>query len=135
MFKGETTVRVRYGETDKMGYVYYGYYSLYYETARTEVIRELGLPYSELEARGIMLPVARMNVKYVLPAKYDELLRIVTEIPEVPNRFIKFRHEIYNPEDELINIAELTLLFMDDKTRSMSRAPQDLIDKLKPYYS
>ena len=135
MFKGETTVRVRYGETDKMGYVYYGYYSLYYETARTEVIRELGLPYSELEARGIMLPVARMNVKYVLPAKYDELLRIVTEIPEVPNRFIKFRHEIYNPEDELINIAELTLLFMDDKTRSMSRAPQDLTDKLKPHYS
>jgi acyl-CoA thioester hydrolase len=135
MYKAETTVRVRYGETDKMGYVYYGYYSLYYETARTEAIRELGFPYSKLEERGVMLPVARMNIKYVLPAKYDELLRIVTEIPELPGKFIRFKHEIYNPNDDLINIAETTLLFMDDKSRKMVKAPDDLLDKLRPYFS
>lgn len=134
MYKAETTVRVRYGETDKMGYVYYGYYALYYETARTEAIRDLGFPYSELEKEGIMLPVARMNVKYVLPAKYDDLIRIETQITELPRKTISFRHELYNPDGNLINIGETTLLFMSDKDRKIVTAPDDLVAALKPYF-
>lgn len=135
MYKAETTVRVRYGETDKMGFVYYGYYALYYETARTEAIRELGFPYSGLEKKGIMLPVARMNVKYVLPAQYDELIKIETEIPVLPGKSISFRHELYNPEGNLINIGETTLLFMSAESRKIINAPVDLIEALKPYFT
>jgi acyl-CoA thioester hydrolase len=61
-------IRVRYADTDQMGYVYYGHYAYYYEEARSEAIRALGFPYKEMEQKGIMLPVTRMNVKYIAPA-------------------------------------------------------------------
>ena len=124
MYECETKIRVRYGETDQMGVVYYGNYSLYYEEARTDAIRQLGVPYSELEEKGIMMPVARMNIKYVMGAKYDELLTVKTIIEEMPSRSIKFRNEIYNEEDYLINIGEVTLLFIDSNTRKAQRAPE-----------
>jgi acyl-CoA thioester hydrolase len=87
-----------------------------------------------LEKEGIMLPVARMNVKYVLPAKYDDLIRIETQITELPRKTISFQHELYNPEGNLINIGETTLLFMSDKGRKIVTAPDDLVTALKPYF-
>ena len=89
-------IRVRYADTDQMGYVYYGYYANYYEEARSEAIRSLGFPYKEMEQAGIMLPVTRMHVKYIGPALYDERITIRTMIDELPDRFIRFRYEIYN---------------------------------------
>ena len=86
MYCDETKIRVRYGEVDKMGFVYYGYYSLYYEQARTEMIRKLGISYRELEESGLLLPVIRMNAKYVLPAKYDELLTVKVCVPLMPTK-------------------------------------------------
>jgi acyl-CoA thioester hydrolase len=135
MYTAETSIRVRYGETDKMGVVYYGNYPLYYEEARTDAIRKLGIPYVKLEEMGVMMPVARMNIKYVMPAKYDELLRVVTIVPELPGRGMTFRMEIYNEADELINIGETMLLFIDSESRKARRAPEVLIDQLKPYFA
>ena len=134
MFVHDTEIRVRYGETDKMGYVYYGYYSLYYEQARTEAIRSLGMSYKTIEDLGFIMPVTRMNAKYVLPAKYDDLLTVRTIIKELSKRKIDFRYEIYNQEDDLINIAETSLIFINNETRKMANMPKELYTNLKPHF-
>jgi acyl-CoA thioester hydrolase len=78
MIKNETKIRVRYGETDQMGYVYYGNYAEFFEVGRVEWLRALGVTYKSLEDTGIMLPVLNLNINYLKPAKYDDLLTIVT---------------------------------------------------------
>ena len=74
MFQSTTKVRVRYAETDQMGYCYYGNYAQYYEVARVEALRSLGISYKNLEAQGYLLPVSDFSIKYILPAFYDEEL-------------------------------------------------------------
>jgi acyl-CoA thioester hydrolase len=127
-------IRVRYADTDQMGYVYYGYYANYYEEARSEAIRALGFPYKEMELAGVMLPVARMSVKYIGPAFYDEMITVRTMITEIPNRFIHFKYEIYNEAAKLINEGETQLVFVDATTRKMIHAPQAVVDRLKAYF-
>jgi acyl-CoA thioester hydrolase len=127
-------IRVRYADTDQMGYVYYGHYACYYEEARSEAIRALGFPYKEIERKGIMLPVSRMSVKYIAPALYDEVITIRTLVDELPGRMIKFRYEIYNEAAKLINEGETQLVFVDAVTRKMAHAPQEILDKLRPYF-
>ncbi len=80
MFVTETQMRVRYAETDRMGYAYYGNYATYFEVARVEALRELGMSYRELEDSGILLPVRDLHIKYHKPAYYDDLLTIKTSI-------------------------------------------------------
>ena len=127
-------IRVRYADTDQMGYVYYGYYANYYEEARSEAIRSLGFPYKKMEEAGIMLPVTRMNVKYIGPALYDERITIRTIIDELPDRFIRFRYEIYNEAGKLINEGETQLAFIDAATRRMVHAPEALVNKLRSFF-
>jgi acyl-CoA thioester hydrolase len=127
-------IRVRYSDTDQMGYVYYGCYARYYEEARSEAIRALGFPYREMEQAGIMLPVTRMNVKYIGPALYDEVITIRTTIDELPDRFIRFHYEVFNEAGKLINEGETQLVFVDAATRKMVHAPQAIVDKLKQYF-
>ena len=69
MYQSETTVRVRYGETDQMGYVYYGNYAMYYEVARVESLRQLGFAYKNLEKDGVMLPVLENHSRFIAPTK------------------------------------------------------------------
>ena len=90
MLKGELKIRVRYSDTDQMGYVYYGRYANYYEIARVELFRSLGFSYKKLEDRGIGMPVIEMESKYLMPIKYDENIKIITSIEEVPASKIKF---------------------------------------------
>lgn len=135
MYCDETKIRVRYGETDKMGFVYYGFYSLYYEQARTEMIRKLGVTYKELEDGGLLLPVIRMTCKYILPAKYDEELLVKVCIPVLPTKRIRFQYEIFNEAEQLINIAETDLLFLDDKTKKVIVCPDLLLDFLAPHFN
>ena len=71
MYSFETKIRVRYGETDQMSFVYYGVYAQYYEVGRVELLRSLGLTYKELEEMGFALPVVNLNIKYKKPAYYD----------------------------------------------------------------
>lgn len=130
MFAATTQVRVRYGETDQMGYVYYGNYFLYYEVARTEALRDLGFAYSELEKSGIMLPVAETYSKYIKPVRYDELITIKTFVKEPITSRIKFEYEVYNEKNELVNIGTSTLVFIDMKTNKPSRPPESLVKKM-----
>lgn len=113
MFTSETWIRVRYGETDRMGYVYYGTYPTYFEIGRVEALRELGFDYKDVEDSGIMLPVLELKSKYIRPAFYDQWLRIRTTIPEMPQTRIRFLYEILNEEGTLLNSAETTLVFVD----------------------
>ena len=134
MFTYNHQLRVLYGDTDQMGYVYYGNYAYYYEQARAEAIRSLGISYKQLEDSGVMMPITRMNIKYIQPAFYDELLTIKTMIPDLPTRFILFQYEIRNERNVLINTGETQLIFIEMKSKRIKTAPDLLNAKLKPYF-
>jgi acyl-CoA thioester hydrolase len=134
MYTSETFVRVRYAETDQMGYVYYGNYAMYYEVGRVESLRRLGISYKELEEMGVMMPVLENHSKFIAPAKYDDHLRVVTTIREKPGVRIKFEYEIFNEENKLINRGETLLVFIDKQTNRPCRPPQNMETVLEPYF-
>lgn len=134
MFIYNFQLRVRYADVDQMGYVYYGNYAYYYEQARAEAIRSLGFTYKQLEDTGVIMPITRMNIKYVAPAHYDELLTIKTIVPELPSRIILFKYEIYNEQRKLLNEGETFLTFINKAQNRIQTAPQLLINNLKPYF-
>ena len=135
MFTHDHHKRIRYGETDQMGYLYYGNYPLLYEIGRTEAIRALGLRYRDMEVEdGVMMPVMHMESRYLLPLKYDENVTIRTIIHEFPSKIIKFDHEIYNEEMVLCHKASVKLFFVDMKSNKRVSTPTSLHDALKPYY-
>ena len=134
MFTYNHQIRVRYGDTDQMGYVYYGNYGYYYEQARAESIRSIGISYKELEDTGVMMPITRMNIKYIQPAFYDELLTIKATVPQLPHRILIFHYEVFNEKQQLINEGETQLIFVDAVTRKIVPVPDLLLQKMKPFY-
>ena len=135
MFTHTTQVRVRYGETDKMGFVYYGYYSLYYEIGRVEALRSLGLDYKSMEDQmHIFMPVVSLNVRYLRPAHYDDLLTLETSIVKWPNTSIQFDTKILNEKGDWLNQGQVVLCFLDIASRKRVDMPEILIQKLSPYF-
>ena len=134
MFEYTTKVRVRYGETDQMGYMYYGNYAEFYEVGRVEMLRSLGMTYSGMKASGIKMPVLEMRCKYIKPALYDEEISIRVIMDKMPGVRIHFRYELFNPNDELINIGETLLVFVNMQTNRPCLPPQEFIDKLQPFF-
>lgn len=122
------SLRVRYGETDSMKYVYYGNYAQYFEVARVELFRSLGISYDEIEKKGILMPVSEHHTQYLRPAKYDELLTIKTKITQKPTAKIIFDYEIYNAENQKITTASTTLFFLDETTQKVVRCPTFLLE-------
>ena len=134
MYISETTVRVRYAETDKMGYVYYGNYTHYYEVGRVEALRQLGTSYKEMEDNGVMLPVYICNIKYLKPALYDDLLVIKTIIRELPTAKITFDYEIYNQKNELLNTGTTSLVFINMASNKPCPAPGSFMEKIRKFF-
>ncbi len=134
MFTHDTTLRVRYGETDRMGYVYYGTYALYFEVGRVEALRHLGLPYRMIEDQGVMLPVHDMQVKYHKPARYDDALTIRTTIRTLPGVRIVFDYQVMDEQGLLLTEASTTLVFVDRATGRPRPAMKELLDALAPYF-
>jgi acyl-CoA thioester hydrolase len=131
MIKAETKIRVRYGETDQMGYAYYGVYAQYYEVGRVEAMRLLGFSYKEFEARGVMMPVVEMQINYKKPAFYDDELTVVTYLNEIPKGVrITFDYQCFNQHKELINTGKVTLVCMDKASQKMCRFPAWFLDAL-----
>ncbi len=122
------TLRVRYGETDPMKYVYYGNYAEYLEVARVELFRSIGMSYQEIENRGIWLPVSEYKIKYLKPARYDDLLEIHTKVTKIPGVKIEFEYDIYNEMKEKITEASVTLFFLDAEKNKIIRCPDFLMD-------
>ena len=131
MYSFETKIRVRYGETDQMSFVYYGVYAQYYEVGRVELLRSLGLSYKEIEAMGFALPVVNMNIKYKKPAFYDDELTIITTIKELPSAKITFHYETFNEKGDLLNIGEVILVFINKKTGKPCFAPEVIMNKIE----
>jgi len=134
MYQFETSIRVRYAETDQMGYVYYGNYATYYEVTRVEALRSLGISYKILEENGILMPVLENWSKYIRPAKYDDLLTIKLNLKEMPAMRITFEYEVYNEDKKLINLGSTTLVFLDKSSGKPILVPDVVQDVLKPYF-
>ena len=132
-FKNQTKLRVRYGETDQMGYCYYGNYAQYFEVGRVEAMRSVGMSYREMEERGIMLPVSDFSVKYHVPAKYDDELIITTSITMVKGARLLFDYEIHNEKGDLVAKAHTTLVFVAVENMRPVKAPADFIELLEKY--
>jgi acyl-CoA thioester hydrolase len=134
MLKYTTKTRVRYGETDQMGIVNNAVYLTYFELGRTEMFRELGLPYKKIEQEGTMLPISELHIKYHRPALYDEELSIETYIDEFPTSRIRFKYNIYNEAGKILVTGETVLAFLNAKNRHPTRIPQYLADVIAPYF-
>ena len=136
MYEHSTTVRVRYAETDRMDVVYYGNYAMYFEVGRVEAIRHLGVSYKDIEDMGIILPVVELNIKYLRPAKYDDLITIKTQIKTLPtDHKIVFDQEVYNEAGKLLTIGQVKLYFMDANMNNRIEMPSTMKEKLSVYFS
>ncbi|TCD01414.1 acyl-CoA thioesterase [Pedobacter psychroterrae] len=134
MYTHSTKIRVRYGETDQMGYAYYGNYAQYYEVGRVEMLRSLGMDYAGMERDGVMLPVLALNCKFIKPALYDQEITIKTTVSELPGIRIHFKYELFNENQELINIGDTTLVFVDMAKNKPCQPPEDFMQRLKAWF-
>ena len=131
--KIETKLRVRYAETDRMGYVYYGNYATYFEVGRVEAMKAIGMSYRKLEDSGIMMPVLEYKIKYFKPAYYDDELTIKTSIVSEPRARITFYYETFNEKGEQLNLGETTLVFVNVESGKPVAAPDYFLEKLIPH--
>lgn len=135
MYSHKTQIRVHYALTDQMGVVYHGHYAQFYEIGRTESLRSLGFNYKDMEAEGIILPVTDIHSRFLRPARYDDLLTVVTTLREIPTAHkIVFHSEIYNQQDQLLNVGDVTLFFMEAATMKRSSIPGPLRAKLEEFF-
>lgn len=135
MFVHETKVKVRYAETDQMGVAYHGNYAQYYEIARTECFEACsGMTYAAMEADGVMLPILELQAKYIKPALYNQILTIKCIVNELPSIRLKVDYEIYNENNELINIGKTTLVFVDKHTRKPCAPPENFMKNVRQYF-
>jgi acyl-CoA thioester hydrolase len=104
--------RVSYPDTDKMGTMHHANYVKYYEAARWELFRSIGVSYKSVEEAGVMCPVIRMNFKFIKTTHYDELLTVRTTIKAIKGVRIWFAYHLYNEQNELINEAETEIAFV-----------------------
>lgn len=130
MLVNKHKIRVRYGETDQMGYVYYGNYASYFEVGRVEWLRNFGVSYKEMEDNGIMLPVSNLNISYLKPTRYDDLITIKTTLKKIPTAKIEFDFEIFNEQNELLTKGYTSLVFIDMEKNRPTRCPKHLLDKI-----
>ena len=130
MLSHQVSYRVCYADTDQMGYVYYGNYARFYEIARVETLRRIGVSYKVLEDAGIGLPVYENYSKFLAPALYDDLLRIECTLIKMPSARIEFQYKIYNQIDVLLHEGKTTLVFMDLVSKKVVKAPEWLISAI-----
>lgn len=120
-----TTIRVRYAETDQLGVVYHSNYLVWLEVARTDMIRQHGVSYADLEREGHALAVAEATVRYLAPARYDDEVRIDTTITEVRSRSIRFEYELVRVRDDVrLATAYTALVSIDPATGRPVALPQ-----------
>ena len=131
MISVESHFTVLYGHTDRMGVMYYGHYPLLYELGRTDWIKSMGIAYRDMEDEWkIALPVLEMQVRYLKPARYDDRVQIISTVREMPGKVINFEHQLYNPDAQLINKANIKLGFYCMQKRKLVDCPVQLKDRI-----
>ena len=131
LLSDEIEIRIRYGETDQMGVVYHGNYTQYLEMGRIEWLRKLGISYKKMEHEGIMLPVLSLNLNFKKSARYDDVIKVKTQLKKIPSVRIEFDYEITNHKEEILTTANTVLVFVNMKTNKPMKCPQYLLDKLQ----
>ncbi len=134
MYVFETKIRVRYSETDKMGYAHHSNYVSYIEEARTEMLRSIGISYLEMENRGVMLPVIELQTTFLKPAFYDDVITVRTIVTDYPSIRFKLSYEIYNEKKELMSTAKTTLVFVSSENMKPMRPPTFFLEKLDQFF-
>ncbi len=135
MYEHNTSLRVRYAETDQMDIVYYGNYAQYFEVGRVESIRALGFSYKKMEEMGVRMPVVHMDVRFLRPAHYDDLITIKTTLRELPTGHeIVFHQEVYNENNKLLTTGKVTLYFINTASGKRSQMPADLSEALAVFF-
>ncbi len=135
MFTSTTQIRIHYALTDQMGVVYHGRYAEFFEIGRSEAIRNLGFTYKDIEAMGVVMAVVEMNIRYLRPIRYDDLITVKTSLPHLPaDHKIVFHSEIYNEEDQLLSKGTVTLYFLEAKSMKKINMPTPLVNLLEGYY-
>jgi acyl-CoA thioester hydrolase len=133
MYTHRSLIRVRYAETDQMGFAYYGSYAAWFEVARVEALRDLGVTYNELEQSGIWMPVSLFEVRYLKPVRYDDEVLIETTIAEQPKASIVFSYRCFVNGKEVTE-AKTRLFFMAAESGRLIRCPDLLSNALSPYF-
>ncbi|MBN2274380.1 MAG: acyl-CoA thioesterase [Bacteroidales bacterium] len=134
MYCTETKLRVRYGETDRMGYLYYGHYAEYFEVGRTEMLRSMGMTYKSMEDDGIILPVRSISINFRNPAHYDDLLTVKTCLKTYPEVKLDFYYEILNEDGVIHCTGNTVLVFVDNATKKLRKAPEYFKDAMRKYF-
>lgn len=134
MFVHSTKIRVRYADTDQMGYMYYGNYAEFFEVGRVEMLRSLGLTYKAMESSGIIMPVTEMKCKYIKPALYDEEITVRVIVDTMPSVRIVFRYELFNEKQELIHLGETTLVFINQEKNRPCLPSEEFLNKIQVHF-
>lgn len=132
MIKHVTPIRIRYADTDQMRFVYYGKFFEYFEQGRSDLMRAIGLPYPEIEAMGLLLPVIEAHATYKQSAKYDDLINVVTYLREPPVARVRIDYEVFREgETELLADGYTIHSFVNAKTGRPTRAPVQFLEALQ----
>ena len=118
--------RVRYAETDQMGVVYHANYLVWCEVGRTDLIRDVGMPYARLEEQGVLLAVAEAGMRFHASAKYDERIRVETTVSDVRSRSVTFEYRIFNADTDARLVSAHTMLVALDREARPARLPAEL---------
>ena len=129
-----STLKVRYCETDQMGFVHHSNYLKYFEVARLEWLTKLGISYKKMEENGILLPVIYSEIKYLIPLKFDDLFVVKVGIEDLPVSRLKLNYEIENYKKKRICFGNVHLAFLNSKNHKPVRAPDKLIFVFKKNY-
>ena len=134
MISNDIQIRVLYRDTDKMGVVYHANYIVFYEAARNELFRSINLPYSDLEALNIAMPVTEVTSHYKAPAFYDDLLTVRATVKELPSVRMIVEYEVFNEKGELLNTGTTVLGYLNMDRKRPCRAPEQFMKRLAKYF-
>lgn len=135
MYTSQTQIRIHYALTDQMGMVYHGRYAEFFEIGRVEALRQLGIAYSDIEKSGVIMPVTELHTRFLRPARYDDLITIITTLREMPHDHrIVFHSEIFNEKKELLTAGHVTLYFVDAKTMKKTVMPDVIRGKVSAFF-
>ena len=121
----------RYAETDQMGVIHHGSYASYFELARIEWLRSLGLSYAKLETQGILLPVLSLSTEFKHPLYFEDQIKIEICLDHDPASIIHFSYQIFNQNNVLCTTAKTRLAFVNAKTRKIMRCPATFLNALE----
>lgn len=132
MIKNTSEIRVRYADTDQMKFAYYAKYFEYFEQGRSDLLRAVGLPYAQIEELGYFLPVIEAHGVFKNPARYDDLLRVVTMIKEMPVAKVRVDYEVFrNQESDAIAEGYTIHSFVNAETGKPTRAPAQFVEVIE----